>query len=240
MRVYLDNNILIDIEDGVYVLDEFLTKPRTDYYYSDAHISELLNGLDKSIPGLKEKRLQTIKSLCGENYLVQDTLGNGMRLAKYEPLDAFERAASLGWMRLPINRLAQGFTPNRPGILSELDLDSREVGSLNPNEVFEVIEKHFLASKYHYTIMDYLFLSEAFTGRTVFSSLFNLLDMVGYHKDKNNVARLYDSSHAYYAHTCSVLVSNDTRMRLKTAAVYHFLHINTKILDAKSFLAYTE
>lgn len=54
--------------------------------------------------------------------------------------------------------------------------------------------------------------------------------------NKNNVARLYDSSHAYYAQKCDILVSNDTRMRVKVEAVYHLLNVNTRVLSAEEYL----
>ena len=44
MKAYLDNNILIDIEYGKYLLSEFLSVPGIEYYYSDAHLGELLEG----------------------------------------------------------------------------------------------------------------------------------------------------------------------------------------------------
>lgn len=82
----------------------------------------------------------------------------------------------------------------------------------------------------------YLEKSVATTGRTVFSSLFNLLDFVCYWHDKNHAARLYDSSHAYFAQYCDVLVSNDKRMRIKTEAVYSYLGIGTRVCTADEFL----
>lgn len=114
--------------------------------------------------------------------------------------------------------------------------DAKEVGSYLPKEVFEAIDKKYRASKYHYGIEEYLLLSEAYTESTVYSSLFNLLDMVCYRKDKNNVARLYDSSHAYYARKCDVLVSDDAKMRVKAEAVYHYLNVHTRVMSAVEFL----
>ena len=57
MRVYLDNNVLVSVEDNTYSLTDFLSITGAEYYYSNAHICELLNGVDKSIPGLQERRL---------------------------------------------------------------------------------------------------------------------------------------------------------------------------------------
>ena len=84
MCVYLDNNVLIDIEENVYSLNDFLSITEAEYYYSNAHISELLNGEDRSIPGLKDKRLSTIKAVCGENFLFQYS-PSVIRLARCTP-----------------------------------------------------------------------------------------------------------------------------------------------------------
>lgn len=235
MRVYLDNNVFVDIEDGVYQLAAFLAIPNAEFYYSDAHMSELLNGLDKAIPELKERRLTTIETICRKSFIAQNDDGR-VCLAECEPRQAFENAVQFGYLRGYLNRLAGGFTPNRQGILEELSWNAREVGGYDPKVVFEMIEEKLLASNYHYSIKDYLHLSEAFTGRSIYSCLFNLLDMVSYRKDKDNVSRLYDASHAFYAQRCDVFVSNDTRMRLKAEAVYHYLKVKTQVFSTDSFL----
>lgn len=235
MRVYLDNNVLISIEENIYGLKDFVSISTAEYYYSNAHINELLNGEDRSILGLKEKRLTTIKAVCGDKYLSQDT-PSVIRLARCAPEQAYENVSQFGFMRGSINKSAKSFTPNRVGILEELQWDAREVGNYSPDKIFEAIDKKLLASKYHYGIKEYLLLSKAYTESSVYSSLFNLLDMVSYRKDKNNVARLYDSSHAYYARKCNMLVSDDARMRVKAEAVYHFLNVHTRVMGSDEFL----
>ena len=72
MRTYLDNNVLINIEEDNYTLKDFKI-PGVEYYFSNAHIRELLKGVDKSIQGLKERGLLNIKSVYGSKYLFQDT-----------------------------------------------------------------------------------------------------------------------------------------------------------------------
>ena len=235
MTVYLDNNIFVDIEEGNYSLNDFLNIKNAEYYYSDAHINELLNGLDKSIPKLKETRLETINKICGRNYLFQDTASD-IKYALCSPEQAFDNAIFPESLRGRINELARRFTPNRAGVLKELGWDSKVIGNYGPEEIFNAIEEKLLASNYHYSIIDYLFLSEAFSESTRYITLFNLLDSVNYRKDKDNVARLYDSSHAYYGHMCGILVSNDARMRIKTEAVYHYLNVATRVMSADDYL----
>ena len=235
MKVYLDNNVFVDIEEGAYQLATFISIPNAEYYYSDVHMSELLNGLEKQIPGLEGRRLATIETICRKRFLAQNDDGR-VCLAVCEPKQAFENAVQFGFMREHLNGLARSFTPNRQGILEALSWNAREVGGYDPRLIIEKIEEKLLASKYHCSIKDYLLLSEAFTGRAIYSCLFNLLDMVSYRKDKDNVSRLYDASHAFYAQRCDVFVSNDTRMRLKAEAVYHYLKVKTQVFSTDSFL----
>ena len=86
------------------------------------------------------------------------------------------------------------------------------------------------------SISGLLLRSEAI-GRTVFGTLFNLLDLACYYKDKqtehSNIARFHDASHAYYAQLCDFFVSE--RMRYKTKAVYSYLGITTSVLSFQEF-----
>lgn len=235
MRVYLDNNVLIDIEEHNYCLEDFLLISGVEYYYSNAHIGELLNGVDKSISKLKERRLSTINAVCGDKYLFQDN-PFVIRYARCKPEHVYENLSQIDFIRRDINELASSFTPNRVGIMKELQWDVKKVGNFSPEDIFDAIDKEYRSSGYHCGIKEYLLLSEAYTEKTIYSSLFNLLDMVGYRKDKNNVARLYDASHAYYAQKCDVLVSNDARMRVKAEAVYHYRNAHTRVMNADEFL----
>ena len=45
MKVYLDNNVLVDLEDDKYGLSDFLSIQNAEYYYSEAHINELLEAI---------------------------------------------------------------------------------------------------------------------------------------------------------------------------------------------------
>ena len=127
MRVYLDNNVLIGIEENLYGLKDFLSIHGVEYYYSNAHISELLNGVDKFIPGLKERRLSTISAVCGNKYLFQDA-DFTIRLARCKPEQTYENVSRFDFMRGSINELAKSFTPNRAGILEELQWDTQPAG----------------------------------------------------------------------------------------------------------------
>ena len=111
MRVYLDNNVLVSVEDNTYSLTDFLSITGAEYYYSNAHICELLNGVDKSIPGLKERRLSTINAICDSRYLFQDS-EFAIRLAICKPEPAYENIRFVDSRQI-INAQAKSFAPNR-------------------------------------------------------------------------------------------------------------------------------
>ena len=69
MKIYLDNNILISIEDKQIELDSLRKESpgNFEYVYSYAHISELLEAYDIS-GQLTAKRINTINSVTGNNY----------------------------------------------------------------------------------------------------------------------------------------------------------------------------
>ena len=124
---------------------------------------------------------------------------------------------------------------NRDAILDSLVLDKKEVGNYKPTEIFGII-KGRMKEHWGYGIEVYLQKLFASEGRTVFSSLFYLLDVVCYRHDKDHAARLYDSSHAFFGQYCDFLVTNDKRMTTKTEAVYSYLGVRSKVLTADEFL----
>lgn len=75
--------------------------------------------------------------------------------------------------------------------------------------------------------------------KMVFESLYVGLDLLRYHSDKRDLMNIFtDADHAYYGSFCDVLVSNDEKMRSKTAAIYYYLKIDTKIICKEDLLFY--
>ncbi|NCP61457.1 MAG: hypothetical protein GW839_14315 [Flavobacteriales bacterium] len=69
-----------------------------------------------------------------------------------------------------------------------------------------------------------------------FAGIFEMLDMVGYWKDrfneKSNYARLWDSSHSHFSSYCDYFICNDKRTRNKAKVVFEIYGIETKVLDS--------
>lgn len=236
MKVYPDNNILVYLESGKYQMNQFLSVQDAQYYFSEIHMDELMNGLDNN-PELKDVRLNTILALCGSNYITPD-LGPYIKGGHEEksPQEIFSLSMRLKFIHDQLYKMSNAMRINREGFLNELKLERIEIGNYKPSEILNVLDAR-LKQYWGYGLDVYLEKSEAITGRTVFATLFNLLDFVCYWRDKNNAARLYDSSHAYFARYCDALVSNDKRMRIKAEAVYSYLGVSTKVLTADEFLS---
>lgn len=72
----------------------------------------------------------------------------------------------------------------------------------------------------------------------LFTSLYLTLNLSGFFSDKNrNLQNIYtDSEHAYYASSCDIFVSNDSRLREKTDAIYSQYNIQTKIISSDELI----
>lgn len=68
-KAYLDNNIIVDIEDGAYTIEQFLNKNNYSYYFSQAHLEELLEAKDNPKVS-QEGRLNLLAKLCGRNHIL--------------------------------------------------------------------------------------------------------------------------------------------------------------------------
>lgn len=236
MKVYLDNNVLVDIEAGKYSAETFASFPDTEYFYSDAHMNELLEA--KGNPKVaQEGRLNLISKLCGRNNI----LTGGFEAPEFLEKDPEEM------YRLCDNPL-RAIIAQRVNTGDELFMELRErlgfdstvFNNVSPGLVLEMIDDKVKEKLDNLDLLTYLRATGAFGGKPLYHTLFNLIDSANYWGDKktahSNVARLYDAAHAYFAQVCDVLVTNDKRMRAKTKAVYSFLGVKTKVVSTNEYL----
>ncbi len=110
----------------------------------------------------------------------------------------------------------------------------------SPDEVLKLIDERVKQKFKDMDLLTYIWATEAYGGKALYHTLFNLIDAANYWGDKktahSNVARLYDAAHAYFAQVCDVLVTKDKRMRAKTKAVYSFLGVKTVVMNVDEFL----
>ena len=235
MKVYLDNCIFVDIEKGDLDLSVFCRTERTEYFFSLAHIYELMRGVERN-PDLKKKRLSTLSVLCDDNFLDEDDLGQSIELAHIPAEIVFDRYERFRTSTVVVERVVAKYNPNRQGIIDELKLNKIEVGNIVPSKIFNFLESKLMESSNHFGVEEFLRRSEAYTLKTKYSTLFNLLDSVFYWKDEHNINRLYDSSHACHAQYCDMLVTNDRRMAIKAKAIYSYFGVKTQVKNSDEYL----
>lgn len=236
MRVYLDNNVLIDIVQGKLNEEEFLSKPNTEYYYSEAHLGELLEA--RGNPKVsQEGRLDLISRLCGQKCILTGVLNDPEFFQKdveemYRIVDTPLRSA--------INAMAIKGGNIYEKVRIELGFESRQFNNEPPEMVLEIIDER-MQDKLGIGLIPYLLSTEAFGGKVLYYTLLNIIDTANYWGDiktnHSDVARLYDASHAYSAMICDALVTSDKRMMAKVKAIYSRLNVSAKVLSVKEFLS---
>lgn len=131
MKAYLDNNVLVDIEAGKYSTETFLAIPDVAYYYSDAHMNELLEA--KGNPKVsQEGRLRLISKLCGRNHI----LTGGFEAPEYLEKDPMEmyRLCDNPWRYIIAQQVNTGdelFMELR----EKLGFDSTVFNNVSPDQV---------------------------------------------------------------------------------------------------------
>lgn len=235
MRVYLDNNVLIDIEQGKYKEKEFLSREKTDYYYSDAHMGELLEARGNQKVS-QEDRLELISRICAQNCVLTGVLYDPEFIQK--DVREMYRISDTP-LRQVINAMAVKGGAIFERVSHVLGFESRLFNNETPDKVLGIIDER-MKEKLGIGLMPYLLRTEALGGKVLYYTLLNMIDTAKYwgdvRTDHSEVARLYDASHAYSAIICDALVTSDKRMMAKVKAIYSFLGVTTKVLSVKEFL----
>lgn len=233
-RVYLDNNILVNIESGSYRIDSFVEPTQLLYYYSDAHLNELLEAKGNQKVS-QEGRLELISKLCGKNYICSGAITVPEFLEK-DCREMYKLADNP--LRTFINQVVSRGVDSVGMIRKTLGFESKDFNNEKAENVLDIIDGR-MKEKLGIALLDYLYRIDA-VGRALYGTLMNIVDMANYwgdlKTDHSEVARLSDASHAYSAQICDVLVTNDKRMRAKVKAVYSFLGVKTEVVSGREYL----
>lgn len=231
MKVYLDNNILISIEDGEIQLEElkklFEVEPR--FMYSYAHIQELLEASD--LGSLIPQRTQTITKITNNSYLYPD--GIAIEIKTEDPNSVVKLYQSLKELNDLMRSAVQNFNVDRDSLLNKLKIKKVEMNNIAPNKVIEhlnqILDKQLIPNFQNLVLMS------GSSIREQIASTFNFLDFLGYWTDKqnskSNLARMYDASHTYFSSTCDFFISNDKQARNKAKVAFSMHQIQTKVLS---------
>ena len=228
MKVYIDNNILISYEQ------KGISLPRHDsiqYYYSTAHINELIESKDKLKDRLS-KRLATIAELTNNRIIVNDYSQSPVCLCEevLEPEIEFNKAINLPKLTEAIGKRHQQFDDlsSRNILIESLGIDKRRLNNYPAEEVLK---------EYGTIIAHYIMTSSSRFLMEGFQSCFNILELLGFWADGKSSAnnRSYDALHAYFSTYCDYFITNDKRTLNKSKVAFKYFGINTLALSLQEF-----
>lgn len=248
MNIYIDNNIVIDIEDGDYKREQVLSKigmSQSRIFYSSVHLTEAdeMSGDDKEQK--IAKRCQTLTNITSNNYIHLDANTHNIHMQIVKPEEILKRqkywsknSSSGTLQKTELNNVSQ---EQRLEFRESLGINPKEINNYSAKDVIEQFEKN--KDKFGNMSLPELInmatmikLKRPATIVTKIAGTFEMLDLIGYWKDiyttKSDFARSQDSQHCVSASICDYFVSNDKRTRNKARLVYDIFDINTKVVDS--------
>lgn len=247
MKIYIDNNIFIYLEQSkitINDLEDLIGNKISTVLFSDAHIQETLEikGKDEIERDKRiNERLKTITRFTSNSY-ISENLQNEVIELEESPFSVLETISEVPF--------AQNFMKNMVNFISEeqkiesqkmLEIDPQKLNNYNPSEVVSQLTKKLTQYGEDFSFLNMIEISISYhpDGHTFgrsnrIAGIFELLDFLGYWKDKvnekSNYARLWDSRHTFYASHCDYFISNDKRTVNKAKVVYDIYEIKTKII----------
>jgi hypothetical protein len=250
MLAYLDNNVICSIEENDYSLSRIIRiidQPNIEFPYSHAHIQEADNITDSN-KGNKDflinRRLDTIKNITKGLYLFHDLKTNKTIIQNENPATVLETIREVPIGKPAMQNFVNLFSfEQKEQLRKSLGIDIKEINNYNPKQVVEHLSK-----KVSNWGMEFSFLGLIEKGVSLhpngksfglmhrIGAVFELLDLFGYWKDKetetSNYARLWDSTHTYFASFCEYYISDDKRTRNKSKVVFDIFDIKTILISS--------
>lgn len=247
--IYLDTNVIIDIEQGA-VTTSLLAKAAglelPLFPFSAAHIQEA-----KEITGETEeerserisRRLDSIETISNSLYLYHDPNDRSVQILQETPHSVWKTINEVPFGRSAMKQLVNLLPKSiRPGVRNLLEVSAGELNNLSAEGAIRLLNEKLTTLGIGLSItglieksISYNPQGQSFDLHNRMAAVFELLDMLGYWPDKNtdnsNYARFWDANHAFFASCCDCFISNDKRMRNKTKAAYLIYGIGTKVVS---------
>lgn len=244
MEAYLDNNIIIDIEQKKLSLEQLYKFTGTSsYYYSAAHLQEA-NEIDGSNRNtLLNNRFETISLITGNNYLQHELLTNQVKKTIVLPKNVFQTITEVQFAQNAMKVLMNTITEEqKESVRQQLGITAIQLNNYTPQQVIEHVNKESAVFQ-GFSIVSLIDKAidlhpdgKSFGLHNKIAGVFEFLDMIGYWKDKyndkSNYARLWDSNHAYFSSHCDYFISDDKKTRNKARVAFHLYGIKTKVISS--------
>jgi len=236
MKAYLDNNILVSIEDKSIDIEQLKnnSKQQIDFVYSYAHIAELLEAKDAD-GSLKNQRINTIFEVTKNYYSYPTGDLIEFRIEKPENvISIFKRYPGFNTL---LRNSIKNFRIDRDEIIIQLGIDKRQINNYDAKEVVSHLNS-ILENKLPIDFIQMIQRAGSMLHEKIYS-VFNFLDVLGYwtdrKSDKSNIARANDATHVFFASRCDYFVSDDRRARNKALVAYKLFNIKTQVYSFEEF-----
>jgi len=239
MRIYVDNNILIFIENREINIEDLIMfyGESSEFVYSYIHLQELLE-FQGNIETLKNKRFDTIKKLTQNKYIQPIPLiDEKFNIIVENPESVFQMIDKHYFLTNEIRKANNFKSIDRKKLIEVLSIDIKKINNYSEQEVIDYFNSA-LTKNFEINLKSLIDLMGIRLHEQI-SSIFNLLDFIGFWKDKKsnraNMSRVYDASHAYFATGCDIFITNDLRTRKKSKVAYSIKGIKTKVYEWKIY-----
>lgn len=243
MRVYLDSNIFIYLENGNLTVDDLektLNGKIDNLFYSSSHIQELIEikGEDQNeISRRINTRFNTLEKYTGNKH-INDDENSSLTVTITHPFEIYNNfydvPDGINVMKNMTNFVSE---EQRDSFRAILGISTQVLNNYSPQEVIEHLSKEIPMSGMNFTQL-YEYATSSFKdsfkiglGHKI-AGTFEMLDLLGYWKDKytekSNYARALDAGHSFYASYCDYFITNDQRTFNKANVVYEMYSIPTK------------
>lgn len=248
-KVYLDYNIFVNYVDESKTRNDLESlKNHYTFFYSPPYLEEVANIKHVNRKERIDKYILYIDRLFERNIFLP--VENGDIIAYKERVrETFERVIKYLHMTKTAEDLEYKQMKAFKMMQSEFLFDSKVISNIATDQIFyddkvqsflDFINIHANNFIIFRLPMEnaYFYLSNHRKTEQLISTLFNVLESIGYkgEKIKKSVSRLHDVSHAIYATKADIFVTNDVRFAAKCRAVYEYAGVTTKVMSYDEFL----
>lgn len=249
MTGYLDTNIIVEVENQTQTLEQIrnLSIPKIEkFFYSMSHIheaNEISGNSNKQLKIRLNKRFSTITKITNNNYLDRILPSNEVVKIKRNPEKVYKSINHVPGGKEAMKKMVNTTSEEKKQELrKQLEIDPLRINNYSPEEVLQKINDNKRAFG-GYTLKEFIEKGvemhpngNEMSLHNRFAGVFEILDLVGFWKDKfnekSNYARLWDSSHAYFSSFCDYFISDDKRTRNKTKVVFELYDIDTQVISS--------
>jgi len=254
MDVYLDNNILVSIENGNFSLQDIinlLPDKKHRFYYSCAHIFEVQHfkgNADISAEALRSNRFKSIRTIFTNNYLYINNRDRAITYIKEDPQVVYDTITSTS-IGIPAMKDFMNLVSKeqKEAIRNQFGIDSLLLNNLDSDAALSYLQEKISAAGRYQSLREMVENAvtlhpgnKDFGLYNRFAGMFEMLDLFGYWRDKetdnSNYARLWDSFHSFFASYCDYFISDDKRTRYKARLTYEIYNKNAKVQSSKGLL----